>query len=343
MNTQRVPRSMRLLLASCLTISCGEDSTSRFVPAPDHQSSNSAAAINPAPQTKDPNTATSASTPTSTPTPTTTATVPDCTALLSNFFTSVQTLGGLIVKEGETRSADLSIPNIDGCSVTTSLVNAAGEPVPASGGTLPEPFRFTAPAKVAGESTIAIRVSASGSKLFADIPIRVLPSASIFVPDDGKLNGAIGNVYQLPTNTLKLPDFSSMKPVKNVVSENIDVPLRNWELGVPGLDGMNQWFGIRYTFDLMIATSGNYRFAVSSDDGSVLSLDGTVIIRNDGVHSSAQVETNGALNLKSGRHSLQLDYFQGPPTMLQVQLFWQTPGDATWKIVPPEVFRRTLP
>ncbi|EDM80158.1 hypothetical protein PPSIR1_35947 [Plesiocystis pacifica SIR-1] len=47
--------------------------------------------------------------------------------------------------------------------------------------------------------------------------------------------GLLGNVYQLPTNTKKLPDFSALTPVTSVAVGNLDVPARDFRAGFPGV------------------------------------------------------------------------------------------------------------
>ena len=55
---------------------------------------------------------------------------------------------------------------------------------------------------------------------------------------------------------------------------------------------------------------GEYTFQLFSDDGAQLSIDGYLLIDQDGVHA---VEVHKArVRLEAGRHTLHIPYFQGP-------------------------------
>ena len=86
-----------------------------------------------------------------------------------------------------------------------------------------------------------------------------------------------------------------------------------------------QWFSITYQGVIYIPVTGSYRFRLSSDDGSQLFLDESLVIDNDGVHSMR--EKSAAVALKQGNHGFRLRYFQGPAAELGLQLFVKEPGD----------------
>ena len=88
-------------------------------------------------------------------------------------------------------------------------------------------------------------------------------------------------------------------------------------------------FHLRMTGYLNIPTSGTYGFELSSDDGSKLWVDGTLVIDHDGTHAfSAQA---GQIDLTSGQTSIQIENFEN--TGVQgLELRWQQPGQA-WDIV----------
>ena len=56
-----------------------------------------------------------------------------------------------------------------------------------------------------------------------------------------------------------------------------------------------------------IPTSGGYRFWTESDDGSVLSIDGEMVVNNDGEHGLT--EKTGIAHLQRGWHSIRIVYF----------------------------------
>lgn len=266
----------------------------------------------------------------------------DCSALTKETRDAASAFGPVVVRAGERRAFPVPLPEVPGCPWSVSVEPDPAQPA-ADGeiGTVGEDRIYSAPDSVPTTTHARYVVTVAGRpELTAHVPVRVVPKGPFFLPDDGKAHGAVGNVYKLAENTKALPNFDMMTPVTRILSPNIDVPLRNYAQGVPGLDGYNEWFGIRFDFDLWIPASGSYAFAVESDDGSRLVLDGKTIIENDGLHSSRRVETGELVTLSAGRHALRLDYFQGPRDSIQIQLFWRTGASAAWEIVPIDVFRR---
>jgi hypothetical protein len=60
-----------------------------------------------------------------------------------------------------------------------------------------------------------------------------------------------------------------------------------------------------------VNTDDNYHeFDVDSDDGSVLSINGNVVVNNDGLHSATDIK--GEKFLEAQVYSFEVQYFQGP-------------------------------
>ena len=68
-------------------------------------------------------------------------------------------------------------------------------------------------------------------------------------------------------------------------------------------------FAVRYTGYFRVREGGEYRFTLSSDDGSKLYVDGKQVVDNDGVHSTSQA--TGTVKLAPGIHQVEVAYFQG--------------------------------
>jgi hexosaminidase len=68
-------------------------------------------------------------------------------------------------------------------------------------------------------------------------------------------------------------------------------------------------YGVTFDGYLRVPADGFYKFAVESDDGTVLRIDGEEVVNNDGNHAS-QVVT-GYVPLRQGFHKMRLKYFQG--------------------------------
>ena len=64
-----------------------------------------------------------------------------------------------------------------------------------------------------------------------------------------------------------------------------------------------EWSGVLY-----VPSGGPYRFALTSDDGSTLAIDGAMVVDNSGPHSSQK--RDGLASLARGLHSIRIRYLQ---------------------------------
>jgi len=119
-----------------------------------------------------------------------------------------------------------------------------------------------------------------------------------------------GDIYYLPERTRRLPDFSKLKPVGKIYTSSLNITPRRFSQGFPGVVDRFEWFAIRYKGKIYIPQDEHYTFALLSDDGSKLIIDGKVIIDNDGLHPPR--EKIGRVYLKKGIHEIEIPYFQGP-------------------------------
>jgi hexosaminidase len=116
--------------------------------------------------------------------------------------------------------------------------------------------------------------------------------------------------------------------LKSSVAKTADAP--DFGLGIAGVEDS---FGISFTGSIRVPTAGVYTFTLSSDDGSMLSIGGAVVIDNDGLHGA--VAKAGRVYLPAGRYQFQLDFFEaGGAQSLSVGV--QPPGgtmaplDSAW-------------
>jgi hypothetical protein len=70
----------------------------------------------------------------------------------------------------------------------------------------------------------------------------------------------------------------------------------------------DDFFNFRFDGYLLITTAGTYQFRMSSDDGSRMRLDNTVIIENNGEHTFKTV-TSSLRTLAKGPRRINVDYF----------------------------------
>lgn len=97
-----------------------------------------------------------------------------------------------------------------------------------------------------------------------------------------------------------------------------------WEDGEqPDPEVPSEGFCGRWTGSIQIPKSGRWIFFVTSDDGCRLFIDGKQVI--DAWRDRAAEESAGTTELKSGRHEIRLEYFQGGSSKA-LHLAWEGPG-----------------
>lgn len=67
-------------------------------------------------------------------------------------------------------------------------------------------------------------------------------------------------------------------------------------------------FGADITGFLQIPSAGTYTFALNSDDGSLLYIDGALVVDNGGPHDPAVV--SGSATLTPGTHAFEVQFFE---------------------------------
>jgi len=159
---------------------------------------------------------------------------------------------------------------------------------------------------------VAAQGQAEGRKAPRQYPAATFGS-SLVLP-----NALRGDIYYLPIDTRELPDFRKLTPVGRVYATMLDVPQQAFTAGFPGVTNRIEWFAIDYQGDIFIDKPGSYMFELTSDDGSVLYIDGKRIIDNDGLHQA--ISARGAAKLQHGLHRLRVSYFQGPRYEVMLRL-----------------------
>jgi mono/diheme cytochrome c family protein len=96
-----------------------------------------------------------------------------------------------------------------------------------------------------------------------------------------------------------LPDFDQLKPRLEGTSAGFDL----------GLALRSSDFALKFDGFLRIDRDGEYRFHLTSDDGSKLWIDGRLVVANDGIH--ATTTKAAAVTLAKGVHPFKVGVFQG--------------------------------
>ena len=150
-------------------------------------------------------------------------------------------------------------------------------------------------------------------------------------------SGFRGEIYDIERDTQKLPSFSKLEPVGVIYTQYLCVPFRYFDEGFPGVTERFEWFAIDYTGRFWVSKPGTYRFALASDDGSILYIDGKRVIQNDKQHPVREKSTT--VKLRTGVHAIRVSYFQGPRTHVALVLRVAGPGDDELRVFHTDDFK----
>src|SRR5690349_7739557 len=117
---------------------------------------------------------------------------------------------------------------------------------------------------------------------------------------------------QVPGVTLRVFDLqtpiSEICKLKAGQTPNIDklMPVVNWTSSADF--GFEDHFLAHVLGNINITTAGSYTFRLTSDDGSRLLIDNSVVINHDGLHGPMAKE--GTATLTTGYHALRIEHFE---------------------------------
>ncbi|MFT5130839.1 MAG: azurin, partial [Rhodothermales bacterium] len=127
-------------------------------------------------------------------------------------------------------------------------------------------------------------------------------------------NGLRYHYYKPHFNSAKLATVDKMKPTKSGRTKTL-----TYKFDGLAQDGM----GFKYEGFIQAPTSGSYSFGLSSDDGSMLYINGKEIIDNDGNHGMVRKE--GKVTLAGGPHRIVITYYDSSGGD-GLTLDWTPPG-----------------
>jgi hypothetical protein len=141
-----------------------------------------------------------------------------------------------------------------------------------------------------------------------------------------------GDVYELAHTSPSLPDFRELDPIGSLYSSVLDVPDQNFEntSGLPGVTPRTNLFGIDYHGVFWVINDGEYQFLMMSDDGAILRIDDKTVIDLDGLHMGKS--RAGKIHLDSGRHSIEVPYYQGAVNAVALELWVKPPDVSSWTL-----------
>ena len=161
--------------------------------------------------------------------------------------------------------------------------------------------------------------------------------------------GLKGNVYSFNgdepgLSSKKVNDYiaEGFRSNKLVVFSKFDIATRSWDLGFPAGEGdflatengsrLVEWFALDLKGMIRLGSqyaTGDYQFALMSDDGATLEIEGQMVVDNDGVHSPKWSCSPANVHLKQGDlYDVKLKYFQGPRNQIALRLLWRPSSES---------------
>ena len=122
-------------------------------------------------------------------------------------------------------------------------------------------------------------------------------------------------------------DFAKSTPVKSGIVPTFSISQRDKE----------QYFGFMFNGLLKVPEDGLYTIYLAANDGAKLTLDGSVLINNDGLHPLTEIYK--AVSLKAGFHPITVGYFQEGGTH-GFKVSWHGPGFEKQEISAESLFHK---
>ncbi|MGC6486036.1 MAG: PA14 domain-containing protein, partial [Planctomycetota bacterium] len=119
--------------------------------------------------------------------------------------------------------------------------------------------------------------------------------------------------FETPKGFGEWPDISSWTPAASGVVDTIGK-----EVATRGSNYL-----LEFTATLEVPTTGEWTFAIRSDDGGWIWVDGEQVAANPGMHPATRKQ--GSLQLTAGAHQLRVGFTQGGGGDV-LEVFWSGPG-----------------
>src|SRR5206468_1468170 len=87
---------------------------------------------------------------------------------------------------------------------------------------------------------------------------------------------------------------------------------------------------------ISIATAGTIQFRSESDDGSVVYIDGNLVVNNNFFQGAPGNAPNGAVALTTGLHTIEVGFYQGGGGASEI-LKWDPANTSTYVVIPSTV------
>jgi hypothetical protein len=135
---------------------------------------------------------------------------------------------------------------------------------------------------------------------------------------NGQSGAFVGQAFVIPTGTQRMPNLGDLIPFATLFTSSFEVKPQVFSGGFPGALRQDDWFAIRYEGEFLIEGDGLAEFALTSDDGAVLTIDGQTLIDSGSAHASSTASAKREMT--RGQHHLRLDYFQAAQGQVALSL-----------------------
>jgi len=127
----------------------------------------------------------------------------------------------------------------------------------------------------------------------------------------------------------RLDDVDESALVSEYIAPNFTLDVRE----------RDRYFALRFSGLIDIPQDGIYMFQTTSNDGSRLLIDETLVVDSDGPHGMQPVE--GTIPLKAGMHRIRVDYFNSGGSW-GLKTTWKGPGFDQQSIPNSVLYRQPL-
>ena len=197
----------------------------------------------------------------------------------------------------------------------------APAPLPNNGGVAqPPPQPQPAPPQNGARHVSIRHATPTGTVVVTPVPVR--RDTGLF--GNGDSTSALkGLVYFIPNDTMKMPDVSAMTPQALVYTNQLQIATRDYQEGIAGTN-RSEFYAIQYTGSFTVSKPGTYQFSLDSTDGSLLYIDGKLVVNDDNRHTPKKAW--GSIDLQPGAHSIRVDYFKAYRWTVELVLNVVLPG-----------------
>ena len=189
---------------------------------------------------------------------------------------------------------------VDGSLTVASTLTGPGELIETGTGTITVSAANT---YSGGTQVLAGNIALAGASPLGTGPVELAGGTLQFTATAG-FSGSYYNVV----NDGYVPDFTDLTPVATRTDATIDFPNNNsgFAPGIAGLDMTDS--AAEWTGELNVTSGGSYTFQTTSDDGSLIYVDGQQVVNDDGPH--AMQTATGTVELAPGEHAITVEYTQ---------------------------------